>query len=72
MISECRVQWEWICHWLLREVSAMVSEVIEFYKIGFIMQRKKTGILREGMSHPKAQRPFYDMYFAEETYIWKL
>lgn len=55
-----------------REASAMVSEVIGFYKIGFITQRKKTGIIREGMSHPKAQRPLCDMYFLEEAYIWKL
>lgn len=40
-----------------QEASAVVSEVIEFYKIGFITQRKKTCITREGMSHPKAQRP---------------
>lgn len=41
----------------------MVSEMIGFYKIGFIRERKKKNIAHEGMSHPKTQRPLCDMYF---------
>ena len=46
-----------------REASAVISEVVEFYKIGFIRQRKKKGITYEGMSYSKAQRRLCDMYF---------
>lgn len=51
------------------EASAMISEVIVFYKLGFMGWKKKKCVTRKGMSHPKAQRPSRDVYLLGEAYL---